>query len=168
MTPRESLRRKIAVAFLLFAGLATLLFAITAAVAVEGIEQHLVDDRLDEVARWASPRNASGLPVAMPAGLSFHHGEAIPAPLRGLAPGLHDMHVDGVGLHVLAGQDTTGQFVVVDHESDYEKVELVVYSMFALASGGSLLLALFLGRYFARRQRSGRLRHGVVNAGAFA
>jgi signal transduction histidine kinase len=151
MTPRESLRRKIAVAFLLFAGLATLLFAITAAVAVEGIEQHLVDDRLDEVARWASPRHASGLPVAMPAGLTFHHGDAIPASLRGLAPGLHDMHVDGVGLHVLSGKDTTGQFVVVDHESDYEKVELVVYSMFTLASGGSLLLALFLGRYFARR-----------------
>lgn len=151
MTPRDSLRRKISVAFLLFAGLATLLFAITAAVAVEGIEQHLVDDRLDEAARWASPRHASGLPVAMPAGLSFHHGDAIPASLRGLKPGLHDMHVDGVGLHVLSGRDTTGEFVVVDHESDYEKVELVVYSMFVLASGGSLLLALFLGSYFARR-----------------
>jgi signal transduction histidine kinase len=151
MKPPESLRRKIAVAFLLFAGLATLLFAITAAVAVEGIEQHLVDDRLDEAAKWASPRYASSLPVAMPAGLSFHHGDEIPKPLRGLGPGLHDLHVDGVGLHVLAGTDTSGEFVVVDHESDYEKVELVVYSMFALASGGSLLLALFLGRYFASR-----------------
>lgn len=151
MTPHKSLRRRIAVAFMLFGCMATLLFAITAAVAVEGIEEHLVDDRLDEVAMWASPRHASGLPVAMPAGLSFHHGDAIPASLRGLAPGLHEVHVDGVGLRVLSGNDTGGEFVVVDHESDYEKVELVVYSMFALASGGTLMLALFLGRYFASR-----------------
>lgn len=151
MNPRDSLRSRIAVAFMLFACMATLFFAITAAVAVEGIEEHLVDNRLEEVAMWASPRHASGLPVAMPAGLSFHHGDAIPAPLRGFAPGLHEVHVDGVGLHVMSGKDTGGDFVVVDHESDYEKVELVVYSMFLLASVGSLLLALFLGRYFASR-----------------
>lgn len=151
MRARDSLRRRIAVAFLVFACVSTLFFAVTAAFAVEGIEQHLVDDRLQEVATWASPRYASGYPVAMPAGLSFHHGSAIPASLRGLPSGVREVHVDGVGLHVLSGKDPAGDFVVVDHESDYEKVELVVYSMFALAALGSVLLASFLGRYVARR-----------------
>ena len=151
MRPRDSLRRRVAVAYLLFASVAGLFFAISAFVAVEGIEERLVDDRLKEVAMWASPRYASDLPVAMPAGLSFHHGTSIPASLRGLSPGVHNLNVDGVGLHVLAGNDTGGDYVVVDHESDYQEVELVVYSLFALAFGGSLLLALFLGRYIASR-----------------
>lgn len=151
MKSPESLRHKIAVAFVVFASVSTLFFAFTAAVAVEGIEKHLVDDRLDEIAMWASPRYASGLPVEMPAGFSFHHGESIPVPLRGFPAGVREVHVEGVGLHVLSGKDTAGDYVVLDHESDYEKVELVVYSLFALAAGGSLLLALFLGRYVASR-----------------
>jgi signal transduction histidine kinase len=151
MRPRDSLSRRIALAFLLFACVATLFFAFIAALAVEGIEERLVDDRLEEVALWASPRFASGYPVAMPAGLSFHHGSAIPAALRGLPPGVQEISVDGVGLHVLSGKDPAGDYVVVDHESDYEKVEIVVYSLFAAASLGSILLALFLGRYFASR-----------------
>ena len=151
MRPRDSLRRRIAVAYLLFALCSTSLFALIAAVAVEGIEEHLVDNRLTEVAQWASPRVAGGLPVSLPAGLKFHHGAAIPAALRGLAPGVHEIHVEGVGLHVLSGADQAGQFVVVDHESDYEKVELVVYSLFALAFAGILLFSVMLGRFIGRR-----------------
>lgn len=145
---RKSLRRRIAFAYLAFALGSTVFFAIIAAIAVEGIEEHLVDTRLEEVALWASPRAASGLPVAMPAGLSFHHGEAIPASLRGFSEGsVREVHVDGVGLHVLTGRDAAGPYVVVDHESDYEKVELVVYSLFLAAFMGSLMFAWIIGRY---------------------
>lgn len=167
MKPRDSLRRRIGFAFLMYAGVSTLFFAITATIAVEGIEQHLVDDRLTEVAKWASPRYASGLPVGMPAGVSFYHGDAIPVSLRGFPPGSREVHVEGVGLHVLSGKDTGGDYVVVDHESDYEKVELAVYSLFALAIGGSLLLALFLGRYVASRVVTPILAlAGAVNRGS--
>ena len=151
MDPRNSLRRRIAVAYLLFALGSSLFFAVIAIVAVEGIEVHLVDNRLAEVAAWAAPRHAAGLPVAMPAGLSFHHGASIPLSLRQLPPGANEIHVDGVGLHVLAGKDADGDYIVVDHESDYEKIELVVYSMFLLAFLGFLLFSTFLGRFIASR-----------------
>lgn len=151
MSHPDSLRRRIVVAFLLFGLGSSLIFAIVAAIAVEGIEAHLVDNRLAEVAAWASPRSAGGLTVDMPAGLSFHRGEAIPLSLRNLEPGVQDKHVDGVGLHVLSGSDGAGPYVVVDHESDYEKVELEVYSMFALAFVGFLLFAAILGGFVARR-----------------
>lgn len=151
MKPRDSLRRRIAVAYLLFALCSTLFFAIIAAVAVEGIGNYLVDNRLEQVALWASPRAISGLPVSLPAGLSFHHDADIPLSLRSLPPGVHVINVDGVGLHVLSGRDRAGEFVVVDHESDYEKVELVVYGLFALAFAGTLLLSVLLGRFIGRR-----------------
>lgn len=151
MKARDSLRRRISVAYLIFTLGSTAFFATICAIAVEGIEVRLVDARLKEVAIWASPRQASGLPVAMPAGVTFYHDVDIPASLRNLPAGVNDVDVDGVGLHVLSGRDETGPFVVVDHESDYEKVELVVYSLFALAFAGSLLFSLFVGGYIGRR-----------------
>ena len=151
MRPSDSLRRRIVFAYLLFAVGASLLFAVIAAIAVEGIETHLVDNRLEEIAAWASPRYAGKLPVDMPAGLSFHHGDAIPLSLRGLPPGVGEVHVDGIGLHVLSGRDALGPYVVVDHESDYEKVELVVYSLFLAGFLGFLLMSLMLGGFVARR-----------------
>ncbi|SHH30555.1 HAMP domain-containing sensor histidine kinase [Massilia sp. CF038] len=151
MKASKSLRRRISMAYLIFTLGSTIFFAVTCAIAVEGIEERLVDARLEEVAKWASPRQASGLPVAMPAGVTFHHDREIPVSLRDLPDGVHEVDMNGVGLHVLSGSDQDGRFVVVDHESDYEKVELVVYSLFALAFAGSLLFSLFVGGYIGRR-----------------
>ncbi len=119
--------------------------------AVEGIEKRLVDERLISVASWASPRHVAGLPVEMPAGLIFHHGDSIPLSLRKLPPGVQEKFVDGVGLHVLTGKDADGDYVVVDHASDYENIELVVYSVIAVGVLGFLTLSLFLGQFVARR-----------------
>src|SRR4051812_4217932 len=105
MPPFKSLRRRIVVAYLAFAAAGILFFAGIAAVAVEGIEVKLVDERLQEVAAWASPRHAGGLPVEMPAGLSFHHDAEIPLSLRDLPEGATEITVDGVDLHVWSGRD---------------------------------------------------------------
>ncbi|WP_229506941.1 sensor histidine kinase [Pseudoduganella rivuli] len=147
----ESLKRRVAIGYTLYALGFVLFFTFIAALAVEGIEEHLVNNRLRDVEVWAAPRSIAGLPVEMPAGLSFHRGADIPRSLRGLPGGLQEKHVDGVGLHILAGSDTHGDYVVVDHTSDYEKVELVVYSMFAASFIGFLAFSWFLGGYVARR-----------------
>jgi signal transduction histidine kinase len=68
-----------------------------------------------------------------------------------LPEGVGEAHVDGIGLHVLTGKDASGAYVVVDHESDYEKIELVVYSMFGLGFLGIMLFSLFLGGFIGRR-----------------
>lgn len=147
----ESLKRRVAIGYTLYALGFALFFTAIVALAVEGIESHLVDSRLRDVEVWAAPRSLAGLPVEMPAGLSFHRGADIPRSLRGLAAGLQEKKVDGVSLHILAGSDTHGDYVVVDHTSDYEKVELLVYSMFAVSVAGFLAFSWFLGGYMARR-----------------
>lgn len=151
MTAFESIGKRIVKAYLLFAVAFTLFFAVVSAVVVEGIEVRLVDVRLEEVAAWASPRYAGKLPVEMPAGLSFHHGNQIPLSLRGLSPGIHERSVDGVGLHVFSGKDSAGPYVVIDHESDYEQVELAVYSMLLLILLGFVAMSVVLGRFMAAR-----------------
>lgn len=110
----------------------------------------LVDERLEEVAAWASPRHAGGLPVEMPAGVSFHHAPDIPPSLRGLAPGVHEIGVNGGTLHLFAGRDAAGEFVVVDHNTDYIHIEKVVYSLLALTFIGFLLLSAVFGGFVAR------------------
>ena len=151
MRPADSLRRRIVVAFVLFGLVASAFFAIIAAIAVEGIEVQLVDKRLEATVAWAAPRHAAGMDVDMPVGLRFHRGEAIPAHLRGLPVGVHKVDVGATRLHVLAGQDARGSWVLVDHESDYDKIERVVYSMFGAVFAGFLLLASLLGGFLGRR-----------------
>jgi len=150
MNRPDSLHRRIVVAFLQLAFGSCVFFGVVAAVAVEGIEAYLVDDRLESVAAWASPRHAGKLPVEMPAGLSFYHGEEIPKFLRGLPQGVREVFVDGNELHVLTGRDAAGDYVVVDHASEYDKIEWIVYSAIGAGFLGLLLLSLFLGRFVAR------------------
>ncbi len=151
MRPADSLRRRIVIAFLLFGIVASAFFAVVAALAIEGIEVQLVDKRLEAAVAWAAPRQAAGLDVDMPAGLRFHRGDTIPAPLRGLEDGVHKVDVGTVRLHVLAGHDARGRWVLVDHESDYDKIEVVVYSMFAAVFLGFVLLAAMLGGFLGTR-----------------
>ena len=151
MRPADSLKRRIVVAFVLFGLGASCFFAVIAAIAVEGIEVQLVDKRLEAAVAWAAPRQAAGLDVDMPAGLRFHRNEEIPAPLRGLSDGVHIIDVGATRLHVLAGQDARGSWVLADHESDYDKIELVVYSMFAAVLVVFVLLASLLGGFFGAR-----------------
>ncbi len=126
-------------------------FSALVAIAIEGIEVHLVDDRLAEVEKWALPREAAGIEVDLPAGLRFHRGDDIPKSLRGLPPGISDSKVGNENLHVLAGTDMLGPYVVVDHGSDYEEVELVVYSTFAAFFASCVLSAAGLGGFVGRR-----------------
>lgn len=149
--PADTLRQRVIRAYVLFTFAVCVVFGIIAMLAVEGIEVRLVDDRLAEIAAWASPRHGGGLPVEMPAGVSFYHGNEIPLSLRGLPSGIREMTVDGVDLHVLAGRDAAGEYVVVDHESDYEEIELVVYAIVGAGFMGCLGLALLLGRLTANR-----------------
>ncbi|NNG22316.1 sensor histidine kinase [Telluria aromaticivorans] len=154
MKSADSLQRRIVVAFLLFGIGASSFFAVVAALAVEGIEVQLVDKRLEAAVAWAAPRQTAGLDVDMPAGLRFHRNGTIPAPLRGLPDGVHKVDVGDTRLHVLAGHngdDQRDRWVLVDHESDYDKIEVVVYSMFAVAFIGFMLLATLLGRFLGTR-----------------
>ena len=148
---KASLQRRITFAYLMLAIGACVIFTLIAALAVEGIEDRLVDQRLKSIATWASPRHIARLPVEMPAGVIFYHGDSIPTSLRGLEPGVQEQTVDGVRLRLLVGSDAAGDFVVVDRESDYEKTELVVYSIVAVALSAFLILSSMLGQYVARR-----------------
>jgi signal transduction histidine kinase len=151
MPPFRSLSRSIVLAYLALAAIACAAFAMIAVQAVDGIEARLVDQRLAEVASWASPRYAGHLPVEMPAGLSFHHDADIPLALRGLPAGAAKLTLTGAELHVFIGHDALGDFVVVDHHSAYDTIKLPVYGMFVIGFACFLLSSLMFGAFVVRR-----------------
>jgi signal transduction histidine kinase len=145
----DSLRRKIVVAYLLFAlGVCTFI-GVVSAIAIEGMEDLLVDEHLRSVAAWASPRHAAHLPVEMPSDVSFYHGTAIPAELRDLPLGVGKTTFEGQSVHLLVGQDSAGMYVVVDRASKYKGIERGIYLMLSMGFLGFVTLSFFLGRFIA-------------------
>ncbi|HEV7856216.1 MAG TPA: HAMP domain-containing sensor histidine kinase [Herminiimonas sp.] len=145
----SSLRRRIVVAYLFFALAVCTFFGIVAAVAIEGVEDLLVDEHLRSIASWASPRHANGMPVDMPSAVSFYHDDAIPPELRNIPPGVVKKTFEGKVVHLLAGQDRNGAYVVVDRASEYKNIEHAIYAMIAAGFLGFVALSLFLGRFIA-------------------
>lgn len=150
MKPFNSLRKRIVTAYLLFSLSCSLFFAAATIAVVEGIEARQ-DDRLQEVAAWASARHASKQPLEMPTVMSFYQGHSIPPALRNIPPGIQEITVNGTDLHVFAGQNAVSPFIVIDHESDYEKVEVAVFSLLGIGLLGFIAMSLLLGGYMARR-----------------
>ena len=150
MKRSSTLRRRIVVAYLLFALAICTFFGIVAAVAIEGTEDLLVDEHLRSIAAWASPRHANGMPVEMPHDVSFYHSTAIPSDLRDLPLGVAKKNFEGKNVHLLVGEDDAGIYVVVDRASEYKNIEHVIYAMIMAGFLGFVALSLFLGSFIAR------------------
>lgn len=149
MTRPSTLRRRIVIAYLFFALAICTFFGIVAAVAIEGVEDLLVDEHLRSIAAWASPRHAAGLPVEMPSDISFYHGDSIPEDLRNLEHGVDKPVFEGKVVHVLIGEDADGEYVVVDRASEYKSIERTIWAMIIAGFFGFVALSLFLGRFIA-------------------
>lgn len=151
MSKPSSLKRNVIQSFLLFAVTSGLFFVLTGAIAIKTIESRLVEERLRAIAKWALPRHVARLPVDLPDGVNFYRDEAIPLPLRGLAQGLSEPTIGGDVINVLTGKDATGDYVVADYASDYDELEWLIFSAFAVGFVGFLVVSFLIGQYLYRR-----------------
>lgn len=148
MKKSDSLRRKIIVAYLLFALSICAFVGVVSTIAIEGMEDLLVDEHLRSIAAWASPRHAASLPVEMPSDISFYHG-TVPTEFRNLPIGVGKKIFEDQLVHFLIGQDAAGVYVVVDRASEYKGIERVIYIMLGIGFLGFVALSFFLGHYIA-------------------
>tara|TARA_R110001599_G_scaffold64023_3_gene179306 strand:+ start:967389 stop:968639 length:1251 start_codon:yes stop_codon:yes gene_type:complete len=149
MKRSDSLRHEIVVAYLLFAVAICAFIGVVSAIAIEGMEDLLVDEHLRSIAAWASPRHAAYLPVEMPSDISFYHGASIPPEFRDLPIGVGKKKFENQLVHFLVGQDAAGIYIVVDRASEYKSIERVIYIMLGLGFLWFVTLSFFLGRYIA-------------------
>lgn len=146
-----SLRRRIVSVYVLLVLVVCIVFAAVAFLTISAIEQQSMYKRFVAEAEWFVARHREGKSAELRPGTYFFRGSGIPNEMRALAPGLHELRVGESVFFVLAGADDGGRFVMVDDQSDFERIEGNM--LFALGAGflASLLLAVLLGRATASR-----------------
>lgn len=149
MRSRDALRARIVAAYVLLACVVCSCFTVVAYVAIQQIENDVVDTRLKRAADQLIARYWQGLPQDLPLKVAMYHGENVPAPLRQLQPGLYEL--DHEALHVLVRDSRGVRFVLTDDESDFEHIVFEAYLALAAAFLACVGLAVLLGRVTASR-----------------
>lgn len=107
------------------------------------IETELIDKRLAHAAELWAADSYSGV-QSQTLDLSFFKGSLIPQPLQTLAPGTHELKLNGRALHVLLGEANGERYAVVDDQSDFESIESSSYITLGIAFLGGI--GFVLGR----------------------
>lgn len=150
MKPSQSLKNRIAGAFVLLAFVLCSFFSLAAYTAVELMESKLIDNNLDKLATNLIGQYINHRTLELPPDISFYVDADIPDTLRKLPPGIHEIENEGTEMHVVVRMANDQHFVIADDTSDFERTELLIF--FAIAAGfiASILLAVGLGRTFAK------------------
>jgi signal transduction histidine kinase len=151
MKPERSLRKRIARDFVVLALILSGFFCLVAYVAVEVIEAQVIDNRLDKIGAEVIERSLRGEKVDLPPEIDFYVGAAAPAQLRNLAPGAHEVALDGREFKVQVRMEAGRRFVVAQDMTSFLQAELLIFSSLFAGLLSSLLLAVVLGHASARR-----------------
>lgn len=145
------LRRRIIAAYVLLALVICGAFALAGYVSIEAAEREFIDRRLERAADHLIERHWNGQTDAGGASVSIFIGSAIPQDLRSFGPGIHELRSAGHSLRVLVREDRGTRFVFTDDESEFERIERIMYAGLAILLCACLGMAWLLGRLTASR-----------------
>lgn len=150
MRAERSLRARIVWAYMLLTLLLCGLFGTVTYVSFEIIENQLVKVRLIELGDQMIENRLKGVRLGLnePGVLS---DERIPTWLRGAAPGVHELTVDGEPLHVLIRDYGDKRYAIVHNETNFERLEWYVLLALAAVCATCLLTAFLFGSATASR-----------------
>jgi hypothetical protein len=157
MEYKQSLARRIVIAFLLLTLLVAGSFAMGIIGTVHLVEERLIStelgrdlDRLlkmDSMEEWRHRPEPGQL-------FYFSDGKddfALTDDLRNLTPGFHEVFRDELSYHAMVREVSGRLYVLLQDQSDFEAREQVLFAVVQIGLGLSLLLAALLGWLLARR-----------------
>lgn len=156
---RRSLGQRVALTFALLCSLVALVQGVAAYYAVENAEDAMSDELVAGEMRLFVERFRAGDPQAAPSSRRLRgyvvdwpaEAERIPAYLRDLAGGPHEIYVDGHTLHVMTAQEGAHRLALVLDSTVYED-HVVAFKRFVMVSiVACCLAALLLGWLLSRR-----------------
>ena len=150
-TEEHSLRRRIVAACVLLATVVGGVFAATTYVLIESVEHELIDARLSRAMVPLLESRRAGRAVVPPVDLHFATGAQLPAALRELATGMHEVEFDGHIQHVLLVDEAGQRLALIDDQRDFDRIEGIAFIVLALGFGAGLLLAVGIGQAMASR-----------------
>lgn len=151
MKPDLSLKRRIARAFVLLAVILSGFFCLVSYTAVEVIESQVMDDRLEKISDVLIAHHARHEPYEPPPGVDVYVDGDLPPELRGKPPGIHLLLVEQRESQALVRGENGSRYAVVQDMTQFEHLELIIFSSLGAGFVSSLVLAVILGAATARR-----------------
>ncbi|MCO6059961.1 HAMP domain-containing histidine kinase [Pseudomonas sp. MOB-449] len=168
---KQSLARRILIAFVLMTALVGGAFAVGIIEVVHVIEEQLISrDLNNELNRVLTQNIAQGRAPSLDSDTRFYSSDssspyAIPENLANLQLGFHEVFEGENSYHALVRELNGYRYVMLQDQSDFEAREQVLYQVVMVGFGLSVLLALLLGWLLARKviepvvRLAGQVRH---------
>lgn len=168
---RQSLARRIVIAFTLMTALVGGTFSLGIIEVVHLIEEQLISrDLNNELERILYENLAKGRAPSLDSDTRFYFGEgtgpyALPAEYAKLAPGFHELFEGQLSFHALVRDIDGHRYVLLQDQSDFEDREQALYGVVLVGFILSVLLSALLGWLLARKviapvvRLAGQVRH---------
>lgn len=151
MKPRLSLKQSISLTYILLAVIVAGAFSLVSYISVEIIEEQVIDARLSKMADRLIELQPGGRMPDAPPDIRFMIDDRIPAELRQLPAGSHEVGLGNRHVHALLRDHGSSRYAVVQEVDELEHTELVILLSLAIGFAVSLLLAAVLGVVCAKR-----------------
>lgn len=151
MKPRLSLKQSISLTYILLAVIVAGAFSLVSYISVEIIEEQVIDARLSKMADRLIELQPGGRMPDAPPDIRFMINDTIPAELRQLPAGSHEVGLGNRHVHALLRDHGSSRYAVVQEVDELEHTELVILLSLAIGFAVSLLLAAVLGVVCAKR-----------------
>ena len=151
MKPRLSLKQSISLTYILLAVIVAGAFSLVSYISVEVFEEQVIDARLSKMADRLIELQPGGRMPDAPPDIRFMIDDRIPAELRQLPAGSHEVGLGNRHVHVLLRDHGSSRYAVVQEVDELEHTELVILLSLAIGFAVSLLLAAVLGVVCAKR-----------------
>lgn len=151
MKPRLSLKQSISLTYILLAVIVAGAFSLVSYISVKVIEEQVIDARLAKMADRLIDLQQDGRMPDTPPDIRFLIDADIPAELRQLPAGFHELGVGNRHVHALLRDHGSSRYAVLQEVGELEHTELVILLSLALGFAVSVLLAALLGVLCAKR-----------------
>jgi len=155
MNRKQSLQQRITIAFFLLTFVLCGSFAVVIYFVIHELESKLFYDHLQQDAQWIIRAHQQGIPLELPKGIEFYQTEnndrsQLPRYLKNLHQQHNEVILEQSAYHVIIQKHADHRYYLVQDQSEFERIELILGKGIVLAFIAALLISLWLGTTTSR------------------
>ena len=147
----NSLRHRLVAIYTLLVVVLCVVFGGASYLSLRAIEKDFINKRLETEFDRIIDYRRQNIPVILPDGVRFYVGKAIPAEVRNMHLGLHEVHIGDKVYKVLIREKGGQRFALYEDQSAFERIENILEAAIPLMFAVGAILAIAFGRTIFRR-----------------
>ncbi len=155
MNRKQSLQQRITIAFFLLTFVLCGSFAVVIYFVIHELESKLFYDHLQQDAEWIIRAHQQGIPLELPQGIKFYqtgndNRNSLPNYLKNLNQQHNEVILEQSAYHVVIQKHDGHRYYLVQDQSEFERIELILGKGIVLAFIIALAISLWLGTTTSR------------------